>query len=233
MKAISDVKFNKAVQKVREKLSKVGKAIATYEIGDNPGDPSLQDALIEQASQMTPGEERLVYFYDNLPAWFGQGYGVAKLYYHEGYEQGGSAFVAVDIFDANLRYHMAVVKDEFDGTWSCTQKVKVRTSADPDERGMLIEYDSGPANVQTYHAFPSANLILVTVSSGALIHTVTIDWRALGNSKDAAGANFTDPIWLPFDGVRLLASKSDGEVTFQIDDLDGGTASIRRIVGYN
>lgn len=228
MKAISDVKMAGIVRRLRS-----GAAYAAYEIGDNPGDYTFQDALIEQASQMAPGSERLVYFYDNIPGWFSQGYGIAKLYRHEGYEMGGSAFVAVDIFDADKRYCMNIVKSDVDGTWSCTEKVRLRTSADIDERGMILEYDTGPANVQTYHAFPSANLILVTVSSGALIHTVTLDWRALGNEKDAAGENMTDQIWLPFSGVRLIVTKGDGECTIAIDDLDGGEASIRRIVGYN
>lgn len=228
MKAISDIKMAGIIKRLRS-----GAAYATYEIGDNPGDYTLESALIEQASQMKPGEERLVYFYDNLPGWFSQGYGIAKLYHHEGYEQDGSAFVAVDIFDADRRYYMNVAKSEIDGTWSCTKKVQLRTSADPDERGMVLEYDTGPANVQTYLAFPAAKIILVTVASGARIHTITLDWRALGNEKDAAGATLTDQIYLPFEGVYLAVSKSEGECTIEIVDVEGGSASIQRIVGYN
>lgn len=225
MKAISDTKMAGIIKRLRS-----GVAYATYTI---EGKEAFHEALIEQASLMAPGSERLVYFQDEGPSFSRNGYCIAKMYYHESYEQGGSAFVAVDLFDGEDRYHLTVIKSDIDGTWRCTEKVRLRTSADIDERGMVLEYDTGPANVQTYIAFPAAKIILVTVLSGARIHTVTLDWRALGNEKDAAGATFTDQIYLPFEGVRLTVTKGDGEATFAIDDLDGGSASICRICGYN
>lgn len=225
MKAISDIKMAGIIKRLRS-----GAAYATYTI---EGKEAFHEALIEQSKLMAPGSERLVYFQDDGPSFSMKGYCIAKMYRHESYEQGGSAFVAVDIFDGEDRYYLTVIKSDIDGTWRCTEKVRLRTSADPDERGMVLEYDTGPANVQTYIAFPAAKIILVTVLSGARIHTVTLDWRALGNEKDAAGATFTDQIYLPFEGVYLAVSKSEGECTIEIVDVEGGSASIQRIVGYN
>lgn len=102
---------------------------ASYTLGDNQGDYTLQRALIEQASEMDAGTERLVYFYDNVPAWFQEsGFAIAKLYFHEGYEQGGRNYVSVDIYSGKEKYYMTVVMSDTDGKWSCTDMVRVMNS---------------------------------------------------------------------------------------------------------
>lgn len=183
-------------------------ADATYTIGD--GEYTLQEALIEQASQMKHGEERLVYFHDELPSVFYHGYGIVKLYCHESIEQGKSSYVCAHIY-SERKYYMNIVKND-NGTWYCTDMVRdvtstelanYYTSAQVDGKfvpkgsegtvGMCLEFDSGNLNT-TYYATSgrASKFYTLTLSDGDFCYSLTLDYRHLPQpGKPGATENFT------------------------------------------
>lgn len=100
-----------------------------------------------------------------------------------------------------------------------------------DVEGAIQEICSGVIGVQQYVA-EKAQYYTVTVESGVFLYTATVYFYTLGWERDADDVAYPDNIWLPFDGVRLLAHRKDNQVTFSIDNLDGGVASIRYVCAH-
>lgn len=141
--ACDNVMLNKIVQMLLAEIKSANAAVKQYSIESKE---EFDAALIEQAKSMEAGTERLVYFYDDAPAVFKQGYGIAKLYRHESNEQGGKAFVCVDVYSADERYYLNVVQSDIDYTWSCTDMVRVLNSGDDVAAVSLVD--------KTYSQFP-------------------------------------------------------------------------------
>lgn len=226
MKAVSDKKLNRAIRRIQEQFSRVDAAAETYEI------ETLNDfhwALMDQAELMQPGTERLVYFHDLTPAVFSQGYGIVKLYQHESWERGGSAFVYADIFSAGQRYGMTLTKSDINGRWSFSDMTS--------NQGMIQVFDTGIIEAQEI-TVDKAKILTVTVVGGtdvaaALIYTATLDWNTLGQSLDGDGRPFADQVWIPFTGGRLMVQIEGAKARISVLHMDEGNSRIEQVCGYN
>lgn len=235
MKAVSDKKLNKAIRQIQNQFAKVNAAEEIHEIEDVV---DFQRALMEEATIMRPGTERLAYFRDPATAVFDHGYGVAKLYRHESSEQAGRAFVSVDVFSAEDRYHLCVVQRFTDGIWECTEMTQVLTTAD----GGLALVERSPEMSQKEYYTEHSDLQRITVTlvesaTGApLQYTVAIDCCDIGLVNDGNGNAVTDLIWLPFDGMCLGVQKLAASYHIWLEDINAGdekNVNIHRVCGYN
>lgn len=205
----------------------------------------FKDALIEQASTMTPGSERMLYIIDeNRSVALNGGYCVVKLYHHQSSFGVTSNFVAVDIFDADDRYTMCVSKAKNQEVWICTEKVRVTTSADGHTLGMVREFDSGEldsndvSDTAVHYYGNNSKFYTVTISDGLSLYATTIDYRALNQSGNTffaiptydIGAKTVDSAT-----VRVyITTESNGtkSVHFVLDNASHQNFKIAKICGY-
>lgn len=217
---------------------------------------SFHAAMIEQASRMNIGEERLVYFYDKVPTVFYNGYAIAKLYSVEAHAQETDFRVCADIYTGS-KWFMTVTKDE-EGAWTCSDIVRVATStelanyytaAEVDQKlanigsggsaGMCREFDSGVINATSYTWNGNASKFYTLHLRGdGYNYSATIDYRHLNQPIIEAAAGtmyFTIPV--KDDWVQILVSvKMDGSgnksVTFYIGVEWQEKFSFIHICGY-
>ena len=250
MKGVSDVKLNKAIQRLLARIASIdGISFRTYEI-ENLQD--FQAALIEQAGQMGPGEERMVYFHENVPSVFFHGYAVAKLYHHEAHERETDLWVCVDVYSEKM-YYMAVKKDD-GGDWHCTDLVRALTKVDYDElwnliydsnqyiknhyytssetdqkfvpissAGMCREFDTGAISVTEYtHPGTQSKIYTVLVKVNGKDISCMVDYRQLRDSGNGVYYYLPDTIG------SLWVKITDSGVTFKMTGPD----TIEHICGY-